>query len=89
MSSISEVEVRLNYPIEFNGQAISVVRMRRCKVKDRRAAAKQWKTPEEQEIGLIANLCDLPPGAIDELDSVDYNKIQEHLRDFFGLNIPA
>jgi hypothetical protein len=58
--------------------------MRRCKVKDRRLASKQ-KTDEDREITLIANLCEVPPSVIDELDSADYEQLQEVLKGFFGL----
>lgn len=85
---MSKVSIQLSHPFEFENVEYSVLHMRRCKVKDRRAAMKQWKTAEEMEIGLISNLCEIPPQAIDEMDSSDYNKLAEQLKDFFGLNTP-
>lgn len=77
--------IKLKYPVMVDGTEYAELNMRRCKVKDRRAAAKQ-KTDEEREITLISNLCEVPPSVIDELDSVDYEQLQEVLRGFFGLN---
>lgn len=80
--------ITLAFPITVDGHEYKALQMRRCKVKDRRAAARQ-KTQEEQEITLIANLCEVPPEVIDELDSVDYTKLQEVLSGFFGLTTKA
>ena len=77
-------EIKLQFPVAVDGQEYAVLHMRRCKVKDRRLAAKQ-KTQEDQEVTLIANLCEVPPSVIDELDSADYDKLQDVLRGFFGL----
>lgn len=77
--------VTLKFPVTVDGQAYSELHMRRCKVKDRRLAA-QKKTPEEQEITLIANLCEVPPKVLDELDAADYAKLQEVLTGFLGLS---
>jgi len=77
--------ITLKYPVTVDGHEYAVLTMRRCKVKDRRIAAKQ-KTDEDREITLIANLCEVPPAVIDELDSADYEQLQEVLRGFFGLS---
>jgi len=78
-------EIKLIHPVIVDGTEYAVLHMRRCKVKDRRLAAKQ-KTDEDREITLIANLCEVPPSVIDELDTVDYSKLQEVLTGFFGMN---
>ena len=77
-------EIKLQFPVTVDGQEYTALQMRRCQVKDRRLAA-QNKTAEEQEIALIANLCEVPPSVIDELDAVDYAKLQELLSSFFGM----
>lgn len=81
-------KIKLAYPVTVDGIEYNELNMRRCKVKDRRIAAKQ-KTPEDQEITLIANLCEVPPSVIDELDAVDYAKAQEVLSGFFELTTTA
>jgi len=78
-------EIKIKHPVMVDGTEYAVLKMRRCKVKDRRLAAKQ-KTTEDQEITLIANLCEVPPSVIDELDTSDYSKLQEVLMGFFGMN---
>jgi hypothetical protein len=80
--------VTLTFPVTVAGVEYTALTMRRCKVKDRRLAAKK-ATQEEQEITLIANLCEVPPDVIDELDSVDYSALQGVLEGFFGMNTPA
>ena len=75
--------IKLKFPVVVDGQEYAELNMRRCKVKDRRLAA-QKKTPEDQEITLIANLCEVPPGVLDELDAVDYAALQEVLTGFFA-----
>lgn len=78
-------KIVLKYPVTVDGQEYAELTMRRCKVKDRRVAAKQ-KTDEDKEITLIANLCEVPPAVVDELDAVDYAKAQEVLMSFFALD---
>lgn len=78
-------EIKLSHPVVVDGTEYAMLSMRRCKVKDRRLAAKK-SSQEEQEITLIANLCEVPPSVLDELDSIDYSKLQEVLRGFLGLN---
>jgi hypothetical protein len=77
--------IKLKFPVVVDGQEYAELNMRRCKVKDRRLAAKQ-KSDEDREITLIANLCEVPPSVIDELDTVDYSKLQEVLTGFFGMS---
>jgi hypothetical protein len=77
-------EIKLKHPVVVDGVEYAALQMRRCKVKDRRLAAKQ-KSDEDREITLIANLCEVPPSVIDELDTVDYSKLQEVLTGFFGM----
>lgn len=74
--------VILKYPVTVDGHEYTSLNMRRCKVKDRRLAAKQ-KTDEDKEITLISNLCEVPPNVIDELDAVDYAALTETLQGFF------
>lgn len=80
--------IKLQYPVTVDGHEYAVLNMRRCKVKDRRIAAKQ-KTDEDKEITLIANLCEVPPSVIDELDAMDYAKLTETLQGFFDSGTPT
>ena len=76
-------KIQLQYPVTVDGVEYYELSMRRCKVKDRRLAEKQ-KTDAEKEIFLIGNLCEVPPTVIDELDAIDYDKLQKVLMGFLN-----
>ena len=77
-------KIELNYPIESAGENITSITMRRSKVKDRLVVAKMKNSSdEEKEIRLFANLCEVAPNIIEELDESDYAKLQKEYMDFF------
>lgn len=58
--------------------------MRRSKVRDRLAVINMKdQSDEEKEIRLFANLCEVEPNIIKELDETDYVKVQKAYTDFF------
>jgi hypothetical protein len=76
--------IKLNYPIESNGSTTTDLNMRRSKVKDRLIVAKmKSSSDEEKEIRLFANLCEVAPNIIEELDESDYANLQKAYMDFF------
>jgi len=76
--------IKLNYPIESGGSTIADLNMRRSKVKDRLIVAKMKNSSdEEKEIRLFANLCEVAPNIIEELDESDYANLQKAYMDFF------
>ena len=76
--------IKLNYPIESDGTTIADLNMRRSKVKDRLLVAKMKNSSdEEKEIRLFANLCEVAPNIIEELDESDYANLQKAYMDFF------
>ena len=76
--------IKLNYPIESDGTTIADLNMRRSKVKDRLLVAKMKNSSdEEKEIRLFANLCEVAPNVIEELDESDYANLQKAYMDFF------
>lgn len=76
--------IKLNYPIESDGSTIADLNMRRSKVKDRLIVAKMKNSSdEEKEIRLFANLCEVSPNIIEELDESDYANLQKAYMDFF------
>ena len=60
--------IKLNFPIEHDGVPIADIALRRPTVGDHLAAQKSAGTDAEREIRLIANLAELPPAAIHQLD---------------------
>ena len=75
--------ITLDFPVEFQGQRISTLTMRRPKVIDRLTADKTQGTDLEQEIVLFANLCGIEKELIYEIDQDDYKKLGEAFSGFF------
>ncbi|MDA7705130.1 phage tail assembly protein [Rickettsiales bacterium] len=76
--------IELKYEIESGGQTYKKLSMRRSKVKDRLVVAKMKSaSDEEKEIRLFANLCEVSPNIIEELDESDYTNLQKAYMDFF------
>ena len=80
---VSTTTIELSFPIVIDGTEVRALQMRRSKVKDQVLAAKMGGSEEEKEIRLFANLCEIAPDNVEELDMKDYQKIQETYKGFF------
>ncbi|WCR54460.1 MAG: hypothetical protein PG981_001482 [Wolbachia endosymbiont of Ctenocephalides orientis wCori] len=76
--------ILLNNPITADGISVSELTIRRPKVRDYLAIERLSGSDLNKEITLIANLSSVTKEAIEELDIVDYAKVQEVLKDFFS-----
>ncbi len=76
--------IKLQYPITVDGAAINNINLRRPLVRDRLIAEKASGNEVEKEIRLIANLCEMAPDHIEQLDMADYVKLQECLAGFLS-----
>ena len=76
--------IKLNYPVDYNGEKVEQITMRRPKVQDRLTAEKSGGSDIEKEMRLIANLCEVAPDFILQLDLADYTMVQEKLSDFLS-----
>ena len=77
--------ITLKYPLEVEGQSYNNLAMRRSKIKDRLVIAKMKNvSDEEKEIRLFANLCEVEPKVIEELDEADYANLQKTYLGFFN-----
>lgn len=77
-------QIELKYPVEVSGEVCKELTIRRSKVKDRLLVAKlKNSSDEEKEIRLFANLCEVAPNVIEELDESDYAKLQNAYLNFF------
>lgn len=76
--------ITLEYPIHVNGQEVRELQLRRPKVRDRLAVEKMSASQAEKEVRFIANLCEMAPNEIEELDMADYSKIQETITNFLS-----
>lgn len=79
-----KVTVSLEYPITVGGVEVKSLSMRRVKVRDLVAAGKGGAGNEERELKLLANLVELAPDELEEMDVKDYAKLQAQLKVFFG-----
>ena len=77
------MQIKLLHPVISDGTELRVLNLRRPKVRDVILAAKIGGTDEEKEIRVLANLCEVAPDAIEDLDIVDYKELQESYRAFF------
>ena len=80
---MSEKTIKLDYPVEADGKKITELNMRRATVRDQKVASKAGR-PEEQEITLFSNLCEVAPATIEALDLADYKKVQEAFTSFLS-----
>ena len=77
--------IELKYPVEATGETFTNLTMRRSKIKDRLLVAKmKTASDEEKEIRLFANLCEVEPKVIEELDESDYSNLQKVYLGFFN-----
>lgn len=74
--------VTLRYPVEVDGQRYESLTMRRAKARDSRDAAVGGGHHADYEIRLFANLAEVAPAVIEELDMADYSQLQERFRNF-------
>lgn len=76
--------IELDYPVEADGGEVKSLTMRRAKARDSRDAQRGGGVPAETEIRLFANLCEVAPGVIEELDMADYAKLQDAYHAFLA-----
>lgn len=77
-------KINLDYPVRIDGVEVKVLQMRRPKVKDQLAADKFGGGDAEKEVRLFANLCEVAPDTIEELDLADYTKLQGEYKGFLS-----
>lgn len=81
---MSKVNVELTHAIEIDGVKVSVIQLRRPKVRDMLSVEKSTDNDAEKEINLFANLCELTPDNLLDLDMADYTKLQKVYQDFLS-----
>lgn len=74
----TNVEIKLDFPVDMDGATVGVLTMRRPKVRDQLMAQKQaGNDPAKTEILLFSFLCEVSPSNMEELDIADYDKLRE------------
>lgn len=76
--------IELITPITVDGATLSQLTVRRPKVRDMLAMENTAKNDAEKEINLFANLCEVNPDSLYELDMADYSKLQKTYQDFLS-----
>ncbi|WP_434361067.1 phage tail assembly protein [Parasalinivibrio latis] len=74
--------ITLGYPIEVEGEQITVITLRRPKARDLKHMETAKGGEIAKSIGLIANLAELPPSAIENLDASDFQKVSDVVASF-------
>ncbi|MBU0680099.1 MAG: phage tail assembly protein [Proteobacteria bacterium] len=77
-------QIKLKHPVEIDGATVDSLDMRRPKVKDQLAADKGAGGNAAKEVRLFANLCEVVPATIEELDLSDYQQLQETYTSFLS-----
>lgn len=80
---------KLQYPIEYNGEAISELTIRRPKIRDiKRFEA--LKVPDmDKAIRMLSDLAEIEPGAIEELDAIDFDGASQVIAGFLPEEFPG
>lgn len=76
--------IALTYPVQSDGVQIKSLSLRRPKVRDMLLAEKQGSNQAEREVRMIANLCEVAPTVIEDLDFADYSAAQKVLQGFLS-----
>ena len=81
---MTDTTIELRSPIRIDGAEVTALRLRRPKVRDMLRAEKASGSDAEREIRLFADLCEVEPAAIEELDLADYQALQRVYQGFLS-----
>jgi hypothetical protein len=82
MKNRPTTQIDLDYPITVDGVQVSSLAMRRPTVADQLAFEDGKGSEAARTVTMMANLCDVPPASIKQLDTVDFGKLAAALRGF-------
>jgi hypothetical protein len=84
MDKRSTAKIELDFPVEISGVEVKHFIMRRPKVRDEVAFTKSKGDDADKTLKLMANLCEVTPEDLMELDSSDFAKLEAQFQDFKG-----
>ena len=84
MDKRATAKIELEFPITISGVEVKHFVMRRPKVRDEVAFTKSKGDEADKTLSLMANLCEVTPDDLLELDSSDFKKLEEQFQDFKG-----
>ena len=77
--------IELEYPFEYKGEQVTEITIRRPKMRDMKKAQKH-KDDMEKSINMIADLAEVEPKMIEELDTEDFGKVSAKVGEFMGVS---
>ena len=79
-----KVEISLDFPVQLADRLLDKVEIRRPKMRDMVKHNIGLDMSMEDSVNLIADLCGLVPPEIEEMDTCDFEKLQNQLLSFRG-----
>lgn len=70
-------KINLSTPVKIDGVLADCLSIREPSVEDMLTVKKGNKSPEDQELALFANLCEVSPETIRSLTWRDYKRVQK------------
>ncbi len=77
--------ITLEYPFTFQGEEITELTIRRPKMRDMKKSQKH-KDDMEKSIAMIADLAEVDPKLIEELDTEDFGTVSAKVGEFMGVS---
>ncbi|MBU2713636.1 phage tail assembly protein [Zooshikella harenae] len=77
-------KITLNYPVTTEGVEVDTIYLRRPRAKDLKKMEDSKGGDITKSIELIADLAELVPSAIEDLDAGDFQKVNEVVAGFLG-----
>lgn len=75
----------LKHPFEFGGETVTELHIRRPKLRDMKRAAKV-KDDLEKSVTMLADLAEVTPKLLEELDTEDFTRACDMLGEFMGVS---
>ena len=77
-------KIELTYPLDIKGTQVSVLTMRRPKARDLEIMERTAGGSIAKTITLIANLAEITPHQVRELDGADFERVSDLVSDFLS-----
>lgn len=83
-----EVEITLDFPVQLADRKLEKVTMRRPRMSDMIKHNIGADAGLQESVNLLSTLCDLVPDEMEQMDTVDFDKLQKQLLAFRGVAEP-
>lgn len=77
--------ITLQYPFSHQGEEYTEITIRRPKMRDMKKAQKH-KDDMEKSIHMMADLAEVTPAVIEELDTEDFKAVSDKVGEFMGVS---